>query len=85
LPLSGALYAKGKLPMNINVTLFFELITFSMFIFLPICFYLGRRKVQNPAAVTIIGFFLCFLPPFILIYVAMLSLKNDLIKVDKSG
>ena len=46
--------------------------------FVTTCAYrLGQTKTNNPRAAAFIGFFLSFLPPFALIYLVVLLLKND--------
>ena len=38
---------------------------------------LGTRKTDDPKKAAMIGFFLSFIPPFALIYVAVLLMKED--------
>jgi hypothetical protein len=40
-------------------------------------FYLGKTKTENPKVAALIGFMLGFLPPLELIYLSVLTLKND--------
>lgn len=44
-------------------------------------YYLGRTKTENPVASGVIGFLLSFLPPFGLIYLIILSLKDEVATV----
>ena len=39
---------------------------------------LGLRKTDDPKKAAMIGFFLSFIPPFAVIYVAVLLMKNDI-------
>ena len=43
-----------------------------------LCDYLGNRKTETPRICAVIGFFLAFVPPFLLIYLALLVLKDDI-------
>lgn len=40
-------------------------------------FRLGKTKTENPTTAAVIGALLSLLPPFALIYVVVLSLKED--------
>ena len=66
--------------MNINVTLFGELVFYSMFIVGGLSYYLGRRKTSNPKITSLIGVILCITPPLNLAYLVVLTLKNDVPK-----
>ena len=63
--------------MNINVTLFGELVFYSMFIVGGLSYYLGRRKTGNPKITCLVGVLLCITPPLNLVYLVVLTLKND--------
>lgn len=64
--------------MNINVTLYGELVFYSMFIVGGLSYYLGKRKTSNPKITTLIGIVLCITPPLNLAYLVGLTLKNDI-------
>jgi Na+-driven multidrug efflux pump len=63
--------------MNINATLLGQFILLSVIVISGLSYYLGKRKTQNVKTTTFIGFLLSFMPPFGLIFVAVLVLKND--------
>ena len=66
--------------MMINATLVGQFLS----VFLPITtllsFYLGKRKTNSPILITIIGSLLAIIPPFALLYLAILSLKTNIQK-----
>lgn len=66
--------------MMINATLVGQFLS----VFLPIAallsFYLGKRKTNSPIIITIIGSLLAIIPPFALLYLAILSLKTNIQK-----
>ncbi|MFY8274756.1 hypothetical protein AAEU32_11595 [Pseudoalteromonas sp. SSDWG2] len=68
--------------MSINATLLGEFIAFLFVVMIiampPLCYYLGKKKTNNPILCAIVGFFLAFIPPFALVFVAVLALKSDL-------
>lgn len=64
--------------MNINVTLYGELVFYSMFIVGGLSYYLGKRKTSKPKIITLIGVVLCITPPLNLAYLVGLALKNDI-------
>ncbi|GAA6186422.1 hypothetical protein [Aliiglaciecola sp. NS0011-25] len=64
--------------MNINATLFGELIVVLALFMAVICYYLGRRKTETPFLVSLIGFFTAIIPPIALIYLIVLVFKRDL-------
>ena len=64
--------------MNINVTLYGELVFYSMFIVGGLSYYLGKRKTSNPKITTLVGVLLCITPPLNLAYLVGLTLKNDI-------
>ena len=41
-------------------------------------YYLGQRKTETPTICAVVGFGLAFVPPFLLIYLALLVLKPDI-------
>lgn len=44
-------------------------------------YYLGRTKTENPIATSVIGFLLSFIPPIGLIYLIILTLKEEVTTV----
>jgi hypothetical protein len=44
-------------------------------------YYLGQTKTENPVASGVIGFLLAFIPPLGLIYLIILSLKDEVTTV----
>ena len=68
--------------MNINATLFGELLAFIFILSIPLFIWLsyrlGKRKTTTPKLVAVIGGILALVPFLALIYIAMLSLKTDL-------
>lgn len=44
-------------------------------------YYLGRTKTENPIASGVTGFVLSFVPPLGLIYLVILSLKDEVTTV----
>ena len=63
--------------MNLSVTLYGELVFYSMFIIGGLSYYLGTRKTNNPKLVALIGVVLCITPPLNVVYLIVLSIKND--------
>ena len=66
--------------MNLSVTLFGELVFYSMFIVGGLSYYLGRRKTSNPKLAALIGIVLCVAPPLNLVHLIVLSIKNDIVQ-----
>ena len=44
-------------------------------------YYLGQTKTENPKVSGVIGFFLSFIPPLGLIYLVILTLKEEVTTV----
>ena len=65
--------------MDINMTLYGQLIFAYIFIIGSLSYYLGKRKTSTPKVATIIGVLLCIVPPFNIAYLAVLMLKNDVV------
>jgi hypothetical protein len=40
-------------------------------------YFLGKRKTNNPKLVVLVGVLLCITPPLNLVYLFVLTLKND--------
>jgi hypothetical protein len=51
-------------------------IAFTAFVTLS-AYNLGQNKTENPRMAALIGFALSFFPPFALVYLVVLMLKND--------
>ena len=63
--------------MNINATLFGQIIII-LAIFMAIAgYYLGKRKTTTPVVTSVIAFFTAFVPPIALIFLIVLVLKKD--------
>ena len=65
--------------MNLNVTLYGEIVFYSMFIVGGLSYYLGKRKTNNPKAVALIGVLLCITPPLNIVHLSGVSIKNDVV------
>ncbi|MBA6390943.1 hypothetical protein H4J38_09175 [Colwellia sp. BRX10-3] len=65
--------------MNINATLFGELVLYSMFIVGGLSYYLGKRKTTSPKIATLIGVLLCIAPPLNIVYIIVLRLKSNVV------
>lgn len=63
--------------MDINMTLFGNVIFFSMFIVGGLSYYLGKRKTSTPKITALIGVLLCITPPLNIVFIIVLVLKND--------
>jgi len=68
---------KGFMHMDINMTLFGNVIFFSMFIVGGLSYYLGKRKTSTPKITALIGVLLCITPPLNIVFIIVLVLKND--------
>jgi len=68
-----------NLIIEINMWIMILAIVFLFFISTVtwLSYYLGRTKTENPIASGVIGFFLSFIPPIGLIYLVILSLKDE--------
>ncbi|MEN9531721.1 MAG: hypothetical protein RIQ83_945 [Pseudomonadota bacterium] len=64
--------------MNINATLLGQFIALLMVIVGLIAWRLARRKGEHPALVTLICSLLCLFPPFGLLVLLLVALKQDL-------
>ncbi len=65
--------------MDINVTLLGEIVFYSMFIVGGLSYYLGKRKTSTPKIAALIGILLCIVPPLNIVYLIVLTLKNDIV------
>ncbi len=65
---------------NINATLMGQFMLLFILLITVISYFLGKKKTSTPKMTAFIGFLLAFIPPFGLIYIAFLVLKNDLEK-----
>ena len=70
--------------MVMNVTIFGELVFYSMFIVGGISYYLGKRKTSKPKLAALVGVLLCITPPLNLAYLIVLTIKNDHVPVEKT-
>ena len=63
--------------MNINATLFGQMIFALAIVMAFACYYLGKRKTQTPFVTSGLGFLSALIPPIALIFLIVLVLKND--------
>jgi len=63
--------------MNINATLFGQIVFVLAIITAILGYYLGKRKTQTPILTAILAFFSALLPPVALIFLIVLVVKND--------
>jgi len=70
--------------MVMNITIFGELVFYSMFIVGGLSYYLGKRKTSKPKIAALVGVLLCLTPPLNLAYLIVLTIKNDLVPVEKT-
>lgn len=63
--------------MNINETLFGQVVIVLAIIMAILGYYLGKRKTQTPIVTAIVAFFTALLPPVALIFIIILVVKND--------
>ena len=64
--------------MNINATLFGQIVVVLALIMAGLCYYLGKRKTQTMLLAAVVGVLTAFIPPLALLYLAALVLKNDI-------
>ncbi len=64
--------------MNIDATLYGEIVIGFIIIVSVLSFYLGKRKTTTPKLASFIGALLSFIPPLALIYLVVLVLKRDI-------
>ncbi|HHQ4475664.1 TPA: hypothetical protein ACSP74_001350 [Aeromonas veronii] len=64
--------------MNINATLLGQFIALLMVIVGLIAWRLARRKSEHPVLITLICSLLCLFPPFGLLALLLVTLKQDL-------
>ncbi|MBU2916998.1 hypothetical protein KO505_03350 [Psychrosphaera sp. F3M07] len=70
--------------MDIGITFYGQLVFYSMFIVGGLSYYLGKRKTNNPKVVALVGVLLCITPPLNLVYLFVLTLKNDEVPDNKN-
>lgn len=68
--------------MNINATLFGQIIIVLAILMALAGYYLGKRKTTTPVVTSVIGFFTAFIPPLSLIFLIVLVIKKD---VEENG
>lgn len=64
--------------MNIDATLYGQFVIIFALVMAALCYYLGRRKTQNPVLAGLLGAVLSLLPLFGLVYLLVLLFKKDL-------
>lgn len=67
--------------MNINATFLGGFIALFALVIGGVCYYLGLRKTQTPVLAGFLGMVLSIIPPFGLVYLAVLVLKKDVAAV----
>lgn len=67
--------------MNINASLIGQFLVLFVPLMAYFSYYFGKRKTTHVGLVTVIGTLLAFIPPLALIYVALLSLKSDVVHI----
>jgi hypothetical protein len=70
--------------LDIGITFYGQLVFYSMFIVGGLSYYLGKRKTNNPKVVALVGVLLCITPPLNLVYLFVLTLKNDEVPDNKN-
>jgi hypothetical protein len=71
--------------MSINATVLGQfIIIFALFVGV-LSYYLGRRKTQTPVIACLFGIVLSVVPPFGLVYLIVLLLKNDINPTTTTG
>ena len=71
--------------MNIDATMYGQFVVIFALIMGALCYYLGRRKTQNPVLAALLGVVLSLMPLFGLIYLLVLLFKKDLSSTSASG
>ncbi|CAI3795038.1 glycosyltransferase 87 family protein [Rheinheimera sp. MM224] len=71
--------------MEIDATMFGQFVVIFALIMGALCYYLGRRKTQNPVLAGLLGVVLSLMPLFGLIYLIVLLFKKDLSSTSASG
>lgn len=71
--------------MNIDATLYGQFVIIFALIMGALCYYLGRRKTQNPVLAALLGVVLSLMPLFGLVYLMVLLFKKDLSSTSASG
>lgn len=67
-----------RFQLDINATLLGEIMIVFILAVGAMSYYLGRRKTQTPILACLLGVMLSIIPPFALLYLVVLVLKNDL-------
>ncbi len=63
--------------MNINATLFGQVVFVLAIVMAVLGYYLGKRKTQTPVLTAVLAFFTALLPPVAIIFLIVLVVKND--------
>jgi hypothetical protein len=69
--------------MNINATLFGQVIVVFALLMAALGYYLGKRKTRSPNLTAVVAFFSALVPPLTIILLIVLVLKND-VKTSKT-
>lgn len=68
--------------MNVDVTLAVNLILGWVLIATSLAYFLGKTRVKSLKATVVFHFFLAFIPPLSIIFLALLSNKKELTQND---
>ena len=71
--------------MNIDATMYGQFVVVLALIMGALCYYLGRRKTQNPVLAGLLGVVLSLMPLFGLVYLIVLLFKKDVSSTSASG
>jgi len=63
--------------LEIDATLYGQFVIIFALVMAALCYYLGRRKTQNPVLAGLLGAVLSLIPQFGLIYLMVLLFKKD--------
>ena len=66
--------------MDINMTLFGQVVLVWIVIAMAITILLAERKTETPAITIALSFMLSFIPPLSIIFLVVLALKKDAVK-----
>lgn len=71
--------------MNINLSIIGLVAVVYILLIVRLSYYLGKRKTQAPKLATFWGVILAFIPPFALIYIIALLIKDDVVPGNNLG
>jgi hypothetical protein len=62
--------------MDINASMIFPIAFFSALILCPMSYWVVKDKCHQPSKYAVVTLMLSFIPPFAMLYVALLSFKR---------